>query len=182
MKCFRRIPHNVSRHHKFVTVKSRENKISGGNCILRQRKFSYIFKIFSILNWINRIILYHFLHYRLCFSFINDEFIIQYKISNFYDILRKFYSLRNSSVAMLEVAEIIRCSNFAAIKHKDQRRKDKEKTPYINHPIGEHWFIRERGILSWISTPTLIKQSKSCIFPIFHWILSLIKHYFTIKQ
>lgn len=26
--------------------------------------------------------------------------------------------------------------NFAAIKHKDQRRKDKQQTPYINHPIG----------------------------------------------
>ena len=34
------------------------------------------------------------------------------------------------------VAEIIRCSNFAAVKHKYQRRKDPEKTPYINHPIG----------------------------------------------
>ena len=34
------------------------------------------------------------------------------------------------------VAEIIRCSNFAAAKHKNQRRKDPEKTPYINHPIG----------------------------------------------
>ncbi|XP_045184074.2 guanosine-3',5'-bis(diphosphate) 3'-pyrophosphohydrolase MESH1-like [Mercenaria mercenaria] len=33
-------------------------------------------------------------------------------------------------------SEIIRCANFAAIKHKDQRRKDAEKTPYINHPIG----------------------------------------------
>nr|XP_011448343.2 guanosine-3',5'-bis(diphosphate) 3'-pyrophosphohydrolase MESH1 [Crassostrea gigas] len=37
---------------------------------------------------------------------------------------------------MADVLEIIRCSNFAAIKHKDQRRKDEEKTPYINHPIG----------------------------------------------
>lgn len=37
---------------------------------------------------------------------------------------------------MADVFEIIRCSNFAAIKHKDQRRKDEEKTPYINHPIG----------------------------------------------
>lgn len=27
-------------------------------------------------------------------------------------------------------------ANFAAIKHKDQRRKDKDETPYINHPIG----------------------------------------------
>lgn len=26
--------------------------------------------------------------------------------------------------------------NFAAIKHRDQRRKDKQHSPYINHPIG----------------------------------------------
>ena len=32
--------------------------------------------------------------------------------------------------------EILKCANFAAVKHKDQRRKDPEKTPYINHPIG----------------------------------------------
>lgn len=35
------------------------------------------------------------------------------------------------------VAAIIKCVNFAAVKHKDQRRKDKKKTPYINHPIGK---------------------------------------------
>uniref|UniRef100_A0A170ZZM7 Guanosine-3',5'-bis(diphosphate) 3'-pyrophosphohydrolase MESH1 n=1 Tax=Triatoma infestans TaxID=30076 RepID=A0A170ZZM7_TRIIF len=34
------------------------------------------------------------------------------------------------------IREIIKCANFCAIKHKDQRRKDVEKTPYINHPIG----------------------------------------------
>ena len=35
-----------------------------------------------------------------------------------------------------DVSAIIRCSDFAAKKHKDQRRKDVDKTPYINHPIG----------------------------------------------
>lgn len=30
-----------------------------------------------------------------------------------------------------------KCIDFAARKHRDQRRKDPEKTPYINHPIGE---------------------------------------------
>ena len=32
---------------------------------------------------------------------------------------------------------LLRATNFAAIKHKDQRRKDPSQTPYINHPIGE---------------------------------------------
>jgi hypothetical protein len=34
----------------------------------------------------------------------------------------------------ISITEIIRCTNFAAIKHKNQRRKDPESTPYINHP------------------------------------------------
>ncbi|KAK7095949.1 hypothetical protein V1264_005302 [Littorina saxatilis] len=47
----------------------------------------------------------------------------------------------------LHVAEVIRCADFAAIKHKDQRRKDPEKTPYINHPIGvAHILTHEGGI------------------------------------
>lgn len=31
---------------------------------------------------------------------------------------------------------VIKCANFCAKKHSTQRRKDPEKTPYINHPIG----------------------------------------------
>lgn len=34
------------------------------------------------------------------------------------------------------LTELIKCVNFAAIKHKNQRRNDLEATPYINHPIG----------------------------------------------
>ena len=43
------------------------------------------------------------------------------------------------------LAIIIKCVNFAAVKHKNQRRNDPEKTPYINHAIGkkimEHFVI-----------------------------------------
>lgn len=38
-----------------------------------------------------------------------------------------------------------KCLNFAAIKHRDQRRKDPEKTPYINHPIGVANILAEEG-------------------------------------
>eukprot|EP00794_Sanderia_malayensis_P008007 gene8014-8866_t len=31
---------------------------------------------------------------------------------------------------------LLEAVNFAAIKHSNQRRKDKLQTPYINHPIG----------------------------------------------
>ncbi|XP_018427243.1 PREDICTED: guanosine-3',5'-bis(diphosphate) 3'-pyrophosphohydrolase MESH1 [Nanorana parkeri] len=38
--------------------------------------------------------------------------------------------------AMSEVALLLDTAHFAAEKHKMQRRKDVEETPYINHPIG----------------------------------------------
>jgi hypothetical protein len=45
--------------------------------------------------------------------------------------------LNMTAVNSAEVlAAIIKCVDFAAIKHTHQRRKDPEKTPYINHPIG----------------------------------------------
>lgn len=44
------------------------------------------------------------------------------------------------------LASVIKCVNFAALKHKDQRRKDPEKTPYINHPIGVAYLLVEGGV------------------------------------
>ena len=35
-----------------------------------------------------------------------------------------------------DIKDLIRCVDFAARKHKNQRRKDEESTPYINHPVG----------------------------------------------
>ena len=37
---------------------------------------------------------------------------------------------------MADAQRLVTAVNFAAIKHKNQRRKNPEKTPYINHPIG----------------------------------------------
>jgi len=34
------------------------------------------------------------------------------------------------------LATLVACADFAARKHRDQRRKDQDQTPYINHPIG----------------------------------------------
>ncbi|NXY01126.1 MESH1 pyrophosphohydrolase, partial [Pteruthius melanotis] len=36
-----------------------------------------------------------------------------------------------------EIARLLEAVDFAARKHKEQRRKDPEGTPYINHPIVE---------------------------------------------
>lgn len=35
------------------------------------------------------------------------------------------------------ISMVIRCTNFAALKHTKQRRKNTDATPYINHPIGK---------------------------------------------
>ncbi|KAK7021729.1 Guanosine-3',5'-bis(diphosphate) 3'-pyrophosphohydrolase MESH1 [Halocaridina rubra] len=51
-------------------------------------------------------------------------------------------SICNQSV----LSAIIKTTNFAAIKHKNQRRKDPEKTPYINHPIGVAYLLVESGL------------------------------------
>jgi (p)ppGpp synthase/HD superfamily hydrolase len=44
---------------------------------------------------------------------------------------------------MAATVEIMRAANFAAIKHRKQKRKDCEGTPYINHPIGVAHFLTE---------------------------------------
>lgn len=36
----------------------------------------------------------------------------------------------------MEVSKVLRAALFAAEKHKNQRRKDAEASPYINHPIA----------------------------------------------
>ena len=40
---------------------------------------------------------------------------------------------------------ILKAACFAAYKHRNQRRKDEERTPYINHPISVAKIISEIG-------------------------------------
>ncbi|XP_020282304.1 guanosine-3',5'-bis(diphosphate) 3'-pyrophosphohydrolase MESH1 isoform X2 [Pseudomyrmex gracilis] len=40
---------------------------------------------------------------------------------------------------------VIKCVNFAAKKHRNQRRKDVDQTPYINHPLGVANILTEEG-------------------------------------
>ena len=40
---------------------------------------------------------------------------------------------------------IVKASDFACKKHKSQKRKDPEGTPYINHPIGVAWQLVNEG-------------------------------------
>jgi len=48
---------------------------------------------------------------------------------------------------MKDTATLIKAVHFAADKHRDQRRKDKGATPYINHPVSlAHILTQEGGI------------------------------------
>lgn len=40
---------------------------------------------------------------------------------------------------------VLRAAEFAATKHRDQRRKDHEASPYINHPLSVALLIAEVG-------------------------------------
>merc|ERR1712037_1050128 len=60
------------------------------------------------------------------------------------------------------LAKLVKATDFAAKKHRNDRRKDADKTPYINHPIG----VAE--ILTWarklVFSASLSKNSKP-VFP-----------------
>jgi guanosine-3',5'-bis(diphosphate) 3'-pyrophosphohydrolase len=51
-----------------------------------------------------------------------------------------------------ELKLLIKAMSFAADKHKDQRRKDKEASPYINHPIGLTEILVNVGNITDINT------------------------------
>ena len=40
---------------------------------------------------------------------------------------------------------IIKAASFAAYKHRNQRRKDADASPYINHPLGLASVLTEEG-------------------------------------
>ena len=41
--------------------------------------------------------------------------------------------------------DVVKAADFAARKHRDQRRKNKSETPYINHPIGVAHILTSEG-------------------------------------
>jgi guanosine-3',5'-bis(diphosphate) 3'-pyrophosphohydrolase len=47
-----------------------------------------------------------------------------------------FLIMEKGSASALDPGELLRALAFAARKHRDQRRKDAEASPYINHPIA----------------------------------------------
>ncbi|KAL6264620.1 hypothetical protein P5V15_004722 [Pogonomyrmex californicus] len=45
------------------------------------------------------------------------------------------------------LSQVIKCANFAAEKHRNQRRKDVDGTPYINHPLGVANILIQEGMV-----------------------------------
>lgn len=43
------------------------------------------------------------------------------------------------------LAKLVKATDFSAKKHRNGRRKDADKTPYINHPIGVAEILTEEG-------------------------------------
>ena len=46
---------------------------------------------------------------------------------------------------MDDLGLVIRAAAFAADKHRDQRRKDAQATPYINHPLALARILTSEG-------------------------------------
>jgi guanosine-3',5'-bis(diphosphate) 3'-pyrophosphohydrolase len=57
---------------------------------------------------------------------------------------------------------------FAAMKHSNQRRKDKQETPYINHPIGVAHILQTLGGLSPDTAHPTIHPLETIIAAILH--------------
>lgn len=53
----------------------------------------------------------------------------------------------NKQTTLVSLANFVKALQFAANKHRGQRRKDLEASPYINHPIGlVHVLLLEAGV------------------------------------
>lgn len=46
---------------------------------------------------------------------------------------------------MNDLVTILRAASFAATKHRNQRRKDADSSPYINHPLALARVLAEEG-------------------------------------
>ncbi|WP_086617675.1 HD domain-containing protein [Erythrobacter tepidarius] len=47
---------------------------------------------------------------------------------------------------MTDTARLLAAASFAADRHRDQRRKDVDATPYINHPLDVARILGEAGV------------------------------------
>ena len=55
-------------------------------------------------------------------------------------------------MAMSMMGKLLEAVHFAAYKHRNQRRKNPEETPYINHPIDVAHILWKEGGVSDLAT------------------------------
>lgn len=53
---------------------------------------------------------------------------------------------------MSDTTQILKAASFAAYKHRNQRRKDVEASPYINHPLALARVLAEEGGVTDVAT------------------------------
>ena len=53
---------------------------------------------------------------------------------------------------MSDLGRLLEAVHFAAGKHKNQRRKNSESTPYINHPISVANVLSKEGGITDLAT------------------------------
>lgn len=73
----------------------------------------------------------------------NDAVVMQ-NFDKFAEVLHHAFQ-KEKSMTSQEIQNICSGIDFAAEKHRFQTRKNKEKTPYISHPIGVAYHLMEVG-------------------------------------
>ena len=56
------------------------------------------------------------------------------------------------TIEKTELKLLLKALTFATLKHKDQRRKDADASPYINHPISLANILCNEGLIADIET------------------------------
>ncbi|KAJ9049223.1 Guanosine-3',5'-bis(diphosphate) 3'-pyrophosphohydrolase MESH1, variant 2 [Entomophthora muscae] len=59
--------------------------------------------------------------------------------------------LSHADYSAQDLKHLFKALSFACLKHSNQRRKDPQRTPYINHPIGVANFLIKSGVIDLIT-------------------------------
>ena len=74
----------------------------------------------------------------------HSDAVVMKNYDNLAEILLVAYQ-KEKSMTTQEIQEVCSGVDFAAEKHRFQTRKNKEKTPYISHPIGVAYYLMNTG-------------------------------------
>jgi len=78
------------------------------------------------------------------FELTHHDAVVMKNFDNFAEVLQVAFQ-KEKSMTVQEIEKICLGIDFAAEKHRFQTRKNKERTPYISHPIGVAYHLMEVG-------------------------------------